>query len=132
MTLPAPENRKRLGADGERIARAHLERLGWRILAANYRCTAGEMDLIAAEPTPQGEILAFVEVKTRRGAAHGSPVEAVDRRKQEKLAAVALAYLGERNAGGEEPACRFDVMEVLLSPNGMAKVILRRGIFGER
>ena len=124
------ENRKRLGASGETIARTHLERLGWRILAANFRCAAGEMDLIAAEPTPQGEILVFVEVKTRRGRAHGSPSEAVDARKQERLAAVALAYLAERNAGGEEPACRFDVVEVLFGPDGLAGATLRRGVFG--
>ncbi len=125
----APSN-KALGDSGEKIVVAHLQRLGWRVLATKYRCARGEMDVIAAEPTADGETLVFVEVKTRRGAAHGTPVEAVDARKRNRLIAIAQAYLAERGAGGEEPACRFDIAEVLLGVDGLARVNLRRAAFG--
>jgi putative endonuclease len=118
---------KALGNSGERIARAHLERLGWQMLATGFRCAQGEMDIIAMD----GATLVFVEVKTRRGKMHGTPVEAVDARKQSKLVAIAQAYLAARDAGGEEPACRFDIAEVFMGPDGLARVHLRRAAFGE-
>ena len=128
--MPAErESRKRLGAQGEALVKAHLERRGWRVLATNYRCAAGEMDLIAEETTPDGSALAFIEVKTRRGRAHGAPAEAVDARKQRKLAAVAQHYLAERNAGGPEPYCRFDIAEVRIGPDGLAQVTLYPAAF---
>jgi len=87
------------------------------------------MDIIAEEHTQDGTVLAFVEVKTRRGSTHGTPQEAVNQRKQEKLFLIAQAYLAERNAGGEEPACRFDIVEVFLQPDGLASVVLHRAAF---
>ncbi len=121
-------NNKRLGSQGENIVRAHLVRLGWRILESNFRCSSGEMDLIAEE---QGAspVLVFVEVKTRRDHSHGGPIEAVDTRKQRRLAEVARAYLGRRGGGGEEPECRFDVAEVEIGADGLASVTLRRAAF---
>lgn len=108
----AKGGRKRLGTEGETVARAFLEQHGWRIVAMNYRCSAGEIDVIAEEPTRPESTLVFLEVKTRRGVRHGSPREAVDLRKQQRLVAVAQSFLGERAAGGEEPLCRFDIAEV--------------------
>lgn len=125
----APRGRKRLGSEGETVAQAHLKRLGWRILAQNYRCIAGEMDLIAEEPTLPEPTLVFLEVKTRRSIQHGSPREAVDYRKQQRLAAVAQIFLGERETGGEEPPCRFDVVEVFVGADGLSRVVLHRGAF---
>jgi putative endonuclease len=121
---------RQLGNTGEAVARAHLERLGWRILATNFRCRQGEMDIIASETENGSETLVFVEVKTRRGKAHGSPIEAVNERKRQKLIVVAQAYLADRNAGGEEPACRFDVAEVFFGPDGLATVQMHRAFFG--
>jgi putative endonuclease len=129
--MSPPENsRKRLGTSGERLVSRHLERLGWRVLAQNFRCPQGEMDVIAEEPAGEGVVLVFVEVKTRRGTAHGTPIESVDARKQRRLIAVAQSYLAHRDAGGEEPACRFDVAEVFVGPDGLAQITLRRGAFG--
>ena len=125
-----PAGRASVGSGGETVVRAYLQGLGWRILATNYRCAQGEMDLIAVEPTLPEPVLVFVEVKTRRGTAHGSPIEAVDRRKQKKLVAIAQTFLAERNAGGAEPACRFDVAEVFVGPDGLARVTLQRAAFG--
>jgi len=126
--MPTIDNRKQLGADGERVVRAHLEGLGWRILESNYRCRSGEMDLIAEEPAADGPVLVFVEVKTRRGEAHGAPIEAVDARKVARLRNVALAYLGTRSVGGQEPACRFDVAEVWSGWDGLCAVRLHRAV----
>lgn len=61
--LPASDPRQRLGAKGERIAARFLRRHGHRILARNYRCPTGEIDLI----TSHGDQIVFVEVKTRAG-----------------------------------------------------------------
>jgi len=121
--------RKRLGTEGETVARAWLEQHGWRIVAMNYRCSAGEMDVIAEEPTQPDPTLVFLEVKTRRGVRHGSPREAVDRRKQQRLTAVAQTFLGERAAGGEEPLCRFDIVEVFVGADGLSRVVLHRAAF---
>ena len=125
------DNRKQVGADGERVVRAYLEAMGWRLLASNFRCTAGEMDIIAEDPADGLPVLVFVEVKTRRGSAHGAPIEAVDARKLERLRSIALAYLSVRDAGGEEPACRFDIAEVRSGRDGLSSVRLHRGVQGE-
>ncbi len=128
MKSPA-DNHKQIGQAGENAACAHLERLGWEILARNFRCARGEMDVIAQEPTNLGGALIFVEVKTRRGRSHGLPIEAVNAPKQRRLLAVAQTYLALRAGGGEEPACRFDIAEVWLGADGLATVRLRRGAF---
>ncbi len=120
---------KKLGTQGETVVRAHLELLGWRIVAMNFRCAAGEMDIIAEEPALPEPTLVFLEVKTRRGTRHGTPREAVDARKQKRLAAVAQTFLGERNAGGAEPACRFDIAEVFVGPDGLSRITLHRAAF---
>lgn len=88
------------------------------------------MDVIAEEPTEGDATLVFVEVKTRRGRAHGFPAESVTPRKREKLIAVAQSYLAARESGDPEPRCRFDIAEVFLAPDGLAQVTLRRGAFG--
>ena len=125
-----PESRKQLGARGEEMVRRHLQQRGWHILATNFRCPQGEMDLIAEEPNETGgSTLVFIEVKTRRSRRHGAPVEAVDHRKQRKLTAVAHSFLAQRDAGGEEPACRFDVAEVEIGPDGRIGIRLLRALF---
>ena len=72
-----------LGKTGERRAALYLERKGYRILRYNYRCPFGEIDLIALDPS--GEILCFIEVKTRSGTRYGSPWEAVSGRKRSRI-----------------------------------------------
>ena len=91
----------RLGAWGERQARLYLERRGYRIAAANYRCPDGEVDLIAESV---GGELVFIEVKTRRGRKFGEAEEAITVAKAQRLAAAAEHYLAQRY--GESPAAR--------------------------
>jgi putative endonuclease len=104
--------RARLGASGERLATLALEREGYAMLARNWRCAYGEIDLVAEE----GGELVFVEVKTRRGLSFGSPEEAVTLAKRRKLLASAQTYLAER--GEEQRAYRFDVVAVELDGAG--------------
>lgn len=97
-----------LGARGEDLAERYLKRAGYRILARNYRCRYGEIDLIAEE----GGSLVFIEVKTRSGPGFGHPLEAVDRHKRGQLSRAARRYLEEAEA--DERICRFDVVAVCL------------------
>ncbi|MBI1345797.1 YraN family protein [bacterium] len=98
-----------LGSAGEEQAAAYLRQLGWRILARNYRHRLGELDLIAQD----GDTVVFVEVKTRSGASHGLPLEAVHLDKQRRITRIALAYLKQR--GWLERRSRFDVISIVLS-----------------
>jgi putative endonuclease len=92
---------------GENIAAAYLQRLGYSILARNYRCRGGEIDLVATD----GPVIVFVEVKTRRRTEWGGPLEAVDARKRRRMAMAANHFLLGRCRG--EPAVRFDVIGIL-------------------
>lgn len=106
------DGRQALGKLGERLATNALERRGYRVVERNFRCPAGEIDLVAEE----GQDLVFVEVKTRRGTPCGLPEEAVDARKARKLREVAGHYLALHNL----PECswRIDVVAVQFSSAG--------------
>ncbi|MCL5283767.1 MAG: YraN family protein [Armatimonadetes bacterium] len=108
---------------GEKAVAAILERQGWTILATNYRCRQGEVDIIARER----EVIAFVEVKTRRDYAGAAPAEAVDIRKQARIVAAAQCFLAEGEFG--EVDCRFDVVEVWVQPNARLRIRLHRAAF---
>jgi putative endonuclease len=102
----ATRSARELGRAGEAAAEEHLRRLGCTILARNYRCRGGEIDLVVSD----GATIVFVEVKTRKSQAYGSPLEAVDPRKQHRLAVAAHHFILSRRCGGH-PA-RFDVIGV--------------------
>ena len=98
--------RQRLGTDGERAAEQYLSRQRYVILARNYRCRRGEVDLIALDRST----VVFIEVKTRTQPGCGTPLEAVDRRKQRQIQRVAQQYLREYRI--RDRNVRFDVMGV--------------------
>ena len=98
---------KRLGRWGEALTAEYLRRAGYKILTTGYRCQMGEIDLIVQ----RDEVIAFVEVKTRRNASFGLGREAVDRRKQAHLYAAACHYMMEHPAEGMN--LRFDVAEIV-------------------
>ncbi len=104
--------RLELGNAGEALAQEILAREGYRILEAKYRRAHGEIDLIALE----GEILAFVEVKTRRRGGYGAPAEAVDGRKRSHLIGAARRYLYENRIADRQ--CRFDVLSIYADEQG--------------
>ena len=99
-----------LGQFGEEQAARYLRRRFYTILARNYRCRFGEIDLIAK----RGGVLAFVEVKLRRDDAHGEAREFVTARKQQRVLAAAELWLSQ-NETALQP--RFDVIEVY-APRG--------------
>jgi putative endonuclease len=107
------ESRRELGARGEARAAAYLEERGYRIVARNVRAGGVELDLVAL----RGRIVAFVEVKTRRGTHHGSPVLAVDARKQARIARGAGAWL-RAHSGPRARRVRFDVIACVCRPEG--------------
>src|SRR5258705_3039515 len=105
----------RRGQLGERAAWSHLKRLGLKFLTANFR-GRGETDLVFRD----GEILVFVEVKTRSSEAWIRPARAVDRRKQRLLTQTALDYL--RMLQFPDVNVRFDIVEVLLRHGRVGEV----------
>lgn len=96
------------GKNGEDTAVALLLQRGYSIVHRNWRHKHLEVDIVARE----GDILVFVEVKTRANAAFGMPYEAVDHRKQTNLVRAANQYIAAHRYGGE---IRFDVVSVLYS-----------------
>ncbi|GAB3085704.1 YraN family protein [Corynebacterium aquatimens] len=99
-----------LGVTGERIARQFYEDGGFKLIDANYRSKAGEIDLIVGSDPGSGPAnVVFVEVKTRRGRGFGT-VESVSHRKMARMRKVAAEWL----RGKPLVDVRFDVVEVLI------------------
>jgi putative endonuclease len=94
------------GVRGEAAAEAELSKLGYAVLERNWRCKAGEIDLVCAH---QGDLV-FVEVKTRDERGRQRPFEALSRAKMTRLVAAASRYLSEKNLW--EKPCRFDLAAV--------------------
>jgi putative endonuclease len=92
------------GARGEREAARFLRRQGIRVLTRGYRTWQGEIDLVARD----GDVLVFVEVKTRR---RGCPAEAVTPEKQRRLTLAALSFL--KRHGLLEQRYRFDIVAII-------------------
>ena len=101
-----------LGKRGEDIAAAELKRRRYRIIERNYRCTSGEVDIIALHE----KVIVFVEVKARSSRAYGRPEMSVTPRKQRQLAKVALSYLQSKNFLDRD--ARFDVVAVEVGATG--------------
>ena len=107
--------RQELGRAGESAAAAHLERTGYAIRDRNFRCTAGEIDLIATK----GDFLVFIEVKTRKSGSQVHPSLSVTRQKQGKVRQVGEIYRAANPQLVLQP--RFDVISVEMGQAG-AKV----------
>jgi putative endonuclease len=108
LSIKGGTHRKELGRQGEAIAVQYVERtLGWRVLRTNWRCRAGELDLIAMD----GDCLVVVEVRTRTSHAAGTPVESVDPRKVQQLRRLSK-YLASSlpELDPESTPLRFDVI----------------------
>jgi putative endonuclease len=112
-----------IGQYGEDLAARHLVGAGFTILARNWRCSAGELDIVARD----GDVLVIAEVKTRTSTKFGTPAEAVTRRKVDKLRELALLWLRDNPASGRRQV-RFDVVSVLLPKAGSAQLEHLRGV----
>jgi putative endonuclease len=91
------------GQQAEARAAVYLEGKGLRIIARNWRCRFGEIDLVAKD----GKLLVFVEVRSRSSRSHGGAAESISIAKRRKLTAAASLYL--TRAGADTP-CRFDAL----------------------
>lgn len=91
------------GRAAEALAATHLERHGLEIVARNYRCRRGEVDIIANE----GATLVFVEVRLRARSDFGGAAASIDGAKQRRIIIAAQHFLSRR---GSLPPCRFDVV----------------------
>ena len=107
MSGPTRDPRRSLGASGVAVAARWYEGRGYEVVARNWRCREGELDLIVRS----GRTYVFCEVKTRRSDAFGAPAEAVTRDKQMRIRRLAARWL-EDGAPGPAKDIRFDVASV--------------------
>lgn len=110
MTIPDKLTRAEIGARGEQLAVEHLGGLGMTILARNWRCRYGELDVIAAEA--DGRAVVFVEVKTRTGDGFGGLPEAVTPAKVRRIRRLAGLWLAQQDHSWA--VLRIDVIGVRL------------------
>jgi putative endonuclease len=106
--------RQHLGRLGERLALEHLERLGFRLVARNFRSRRGELDLIVCDDAT----IVFVEVKARRTGAVAGPLHEVPPRKQRQVRRIAAAWLAETADRPRARDLRFDVVGVTVDRHG--------------
>lgn len=100
-------DRQRSGRDAEAFALHYLQAQGMRLLAQNWLCRSGELDLVMLH----GDTVVFVEVRYRRHAAWGGALESVDSRKRGKLIQTAQYFLQKESRWASHP-CRFDVVAI--------------------
>ena len=104
--------RRYTGILGEKLARDFLRKRGYHIREANYRCTEGEIDLIAQHK----DYLVFIEVRTKRSLEFGSPEESITPAKKERLRTVASHY--QQTHSNLPPLWRIDVVAIELDQRG--------------
>ena len=104
----------RLGQAGEDIARRYLEERGYALLEANYRCRWGEVDLVMEH---EGSVV-FVEVRTKRNSAFGTPEESVTATKRKRLTATAYTYLQEHAL---DVPFHIDLVAIALNTRGVVQ-----------
>ena len=105
-----------VGQYGERLAATHLVDAGWDILDRNWRCSQGEIDIVAMD----GDTVVVVEVKTRTGTNFGHPAEAVTPIKLARLRRLAGQWLHEHASGA--PESRIDVIAIVIPRSGAAQI----------
>lgn len=114
--------RRALGAYGEDLAARHLRGLGMVLLDRNWRCEAGEIDLVLRD----GAVLVVCEVKTRSSVDYGTPHEAITETKLDRLRRLAMLWQAER--GLTVPELRIDLVAVLRPSRGPSTIEHVRGL----
>jgi putative endonuclease len=118
----AAPRRAALGAYGERLAAAHLVEQGLVVLDRNWRCDAGEIDLVLRD----GDVLVVCEVKTRSSVSCGTPQEAVTPAKLARLRRLAACWMAAHDAHPRD--VRIDGVAVLRPRRGPSQVDHVRGL----
>jgi len=106
------DTRKLVGAFGEKAAEEYLKKRGYKILETNFRCVLGEIDIVARE----GDSLVFVEVRTRRSLAFGTPEESITAAKKAKLVKLGQYYV-EAQQDSSSP-WRIDIVAIEMGQDG--------------
>lgn len=114
--------RQELGRDGEDAAAEYLTRHGMQVVARNWRCRYGEIDIIARE----GAVLVFCEVKTRRGTGFGVPLAAITATKLARMRRLAALWLEEN--GGHRGPVRIDAVGLMRHHDGTFQIEHVRGV----
>lgn len=109
-----PTAKRSLGDKGEEHALALLKKRGDKLVARNWSCKSGELDLV----TWHGDTLVFTEVRTRSGTEFGTPAESVTPQKQERIRRAAHGFLARNYKDGRLPSCRYDVVWIVSNKNG--------------
>jgi putative endonuclease len=114
--MATPDPRRATGARGEQLAAEHLERLGYEILARNFRTRFGELDLVARD----GRTLVFCEVKSRQAGACGrTPFEAIHPAKRRQVRRMAGQWLAAASGARPYlPEVRFDAVGITFDRSG--------------
>lgn len=116
--------RAQIGALGEQLAVDHLTALGLRVLARNWRCRYGELDVIAADPAARAVV--FVEVKTRTSDRYGGVAQAVTPQKVRRLRRLAGLWLATQDAWWAQ--VRIDVVGVRIGHGPTPEITHLRGV----
>ncbi len=111
-----PTHATRLGRRGEELAARHLEARGWTVLERNYRAGRKEVDLVARK----GDVVAFVEVKSRSTHGFGDPLESITWKKRREIAEVARSWRRHHPRG--HPVLRFDAVAVHFGGVGAPRI----------
>ena len=107
---------RKLGSKGERLAKKHLEKKGYKLLKSNYTTTAGEIDLIMQDD----QTVVFIEVKTRRDESFATAISAINYGKQKRISKTAKWFI-QKNALQNRP-CRFDAVIVIISEKNKQEI----------
>ena len=113
VPVMSDDPRHSLGRLGERLAAEHLERLGYRIVARNYRTRFGELDLVVTDD----EVLVFCEVKTRH-AGSGDPWDSLGEAKRRQVRSMGRVWLAEARERPRTSVLRFDAIGVQIDRDG--------------
>ena len=111
-----------LGQYGEEVATRYIEGIGMAVVDRNWRCSEGEIDIVARE----GATLVLVEVKTRSSLAFGHPAESITPRKLRRMRHLAFRWLTEHEV--HAPSVRLDVIAVVQGVSGAPSVEHLRGV----
>ena len=124
--MAAGSSRRMVGERGEDLACAELARQGMQIVARNWRCGIGELDIVALERTPGRQTLVFCEVKCRTGLGYGDPLESITWAKVRKLRQLAAQWLADHQVPADR--IRLDAVGVVILPGQPPRLTHVRGI----
>lgn len=121
------DKRQKVGQAGEEAAREYLSTIGYKIIATNYRCPLGEIDIVARD----NQAIVIIEVRSKTSIRFGLPEESLTPVKARRLKRLALYYL--QSKVGKEVKCRIDFIAILLDENDLTVLKLNhmRGILSD-